>query len=265
MMQPKPSLEVIKPLFLNVGLERYWEKYKQLVKPGFFIDPTITPEDQLSIGKSKIGGSPDTPTGFTWPDWEGHPMSFIAQINLEEFPISSIDQNYPTTGILHFFYPCDDDVLFSHEFLYDTFPKDQNVVLYTSNLSDLKRFQAGPDINSFSSCLMNFKFENTIPVNSFIIEKRFFDNDEEAYVLYEKFCSSYYEMCQHDIGFRFFGYINGLQYGSQDADTELLFQADTNDEIGMQWDLSGLLYFYITKEDMLNRDFNEVFTDLVGT
>lgn len=265
MMQPEPSLEIIKQLFLNAGLERHWEKYNQLVKPGFFLEPTIAPEDEIPIGKSKIGGNPDIPMGFTWPDWEGHPMSFIAQINLEEFPMSSIDHNYPATGILHFFYPCDDDVLFSDEFLYDAFPKDQNVVLYTSDLSDLKRIKADPDIISFSSCLMNLKFENMIPVNSLINEKRLFDNDEEAYVLYENFCSSYYEMCNHDIGFRFFGYINGLQYDFQDADTELLFQVDTNDEIGMQWDLSGLLYFYITKEDLLNRNFDEVFTDRVGT
>ena len=206
-----------------------------MVKPGFFLEPTKTPEEQIPIGQSEIGGSPDVSTDFTWPSWEGHPMSFIAQINLEEFPMSSIDPNYPATGILHFFYPCDEDVLFSDEFLYDTFPKDQNKVLYTSDSSNLKRVQAGPDIVSFSSCIVNFRFENQIPVQSRIDEERLFDNSEEAYVLYKEFCSSFLEKFQHDYGFRFLEYINGLQYDSQDADTELLFQADTNDEIGMEW------------------------------
>jgi len=33
----------------------------------------------------------------------------------------------------------------------------------------------------------------------------------------------------------------------------------------MEWHSSGLLYFYITKGDILSRNFDEVFTDLAGT
>ncbi|MBB3114058.1 hypothetical protein FHS18_006174 [Paenibacillus phyllosphaerae] len=33
----------------------------------------------------------------------------------------------------------------------------------------------------------------------------------------------------------------------------------------MKWDLSGLLYYYIERKDLLRLDFEEVYTDRVGT
>lgn len=68
----------------------------------------------LPCGSSKIGGQPDVPSDFVWPEYEGsaygeedvkrRPLSFLAQINLRD--VAAYDQEHllPTEGILSFFY-----------------------------------------------------------------------------------------------------------------------------------------------------------------
>lgn len=40
--------------------------------------------NQLELGGSRIGGTPDLPANLDWPEWEGHPLSFIAQIRMSD-------------------------------------------------------------------------------------------------------------------------------------------------------------------------------------
>ena len=56
------------------------------------------------INKSKIGGKPYLPKDFIWPYYQRLPLSFLAQINLEE--VSSLDKDklLPDKGILYFFF-----------------------------------------------------------------------------------------------------------------------------------------------------------------
>ena len=93
--------------------------------------------NQLEVGASRIGGIPDLPKSLDWPKWEGHLLSFVAQLRLSDLariqqvgitskaemhprlfefeaqPIvpretSSVARNVlPETGILYFF--CFDD------------------------------------------------------------------------------------------------------------------------------------------------------------
>ena len=58
----------------------------------------------ISIRESRIGGVPDVPPGFKWPDWKGVPQSFIAQIYLDD--VHSYDTNgvLPQSGMPWFFY-----------------------------------------------------------------------------------------------------------------------------------------------------------------
>ena len=56
------------------------------------------------IDKSKIGGKPYLPKDFIWPYYQGLPLSFLAQISLEEVSLLDKDKLLPSTGMLYFFY-----------------------------------------------------------------------------------------------------------------------------------------------------------------
>ncbi len=71
-------------------------------------------EGEMPVGASKLGGRPDLPADFVWPEFEGtdysdnsvepRPLAFLAQINLKD--IAAYDQEglLPQTGLLSFFY-----------------------------------------------------------------------------------------------------------------------------------------------------------------
>ena len=47
--------------------------------------------DSEIVDKSKIGGKPYLPKDFVWPYYQELPLSFLAQINLEE--VKSLDKD----------------------------------------------------------------------------------------------------------------------------------------------------------------------------
>lgn len=64
-------------------------------------------------GKTKFGGKPYVPEGFEWPYYEGEdmfedranrPLSFMAQFDLSQLAEFDKDEKLPPTGILSFFY-----------------------------------------------------------------------------------------------------------------------------------------------------------------
>jgi uncharacterized protein YwqG len=60
-------------------------------------------DNNIPIGKSKYGGSPDLPANFVWPNWNGLPLSFVSQINLSEVKPFDKDNLLPEHGMLYFF------------------------------------------------------------------------------------------------------------------------------------------------------------------
>ena len=70
-------------------------------------------DEPLPVGSSRIGGRPDVPSDFVWPTYEGssydvelkcRPLSFLAQINLRDVAEWDEEHLLPTEGILSFFY-----------------------------------------------------------------------------------------------------------------------------------------------------------------
>ncbi|EJX02110.1 protein containing DUF1963 [gut metagenome] len=59
----------------------------------------------VNIGNSKYGGRPDMPEDFLWPmDDEQRPLSLLFQINCEELTDFHLEELLPTSGRLCFFY-----------------------------------------------------------------------------------------------------------------------------------------------------------------
>jgi len=92
--------------FVFEDSEREWldnhiefvEKYQ---KPFIEIDKLYDNEEFLITGDSKIGGKPDLPIDFDWPEYKGEAMVFLCQINCKE--ICFFNEDLPNYGWLYFF------------------------------------------------------------------------------------------------------------------------------------------------------------------
>lgn len=257
----------IKEIFKDSGLGNYWDAFKPLIEPGIFLTPVPAVEINLEIGKSKIGGSPDVPLSFTWPYWRDIPMSFLAQINLSELPMQSVNEKYPREGMLYFFYVYNDEIWYEDpEFDFDQYKNGK--VVYHPTTSRLQRVTAPNELSRvqiFECCSVNFNIELTIPDSDYLQDNKIILDKENLELYWSKFRPKFLDKHSQGIGYRFLGHIDTLQFGSYPLDETLLFQCDSNSDIGMEWDLSGLLYFFIKKEDLINLKFNYIMTSRVGT
>lgn len=75
------------------------------------------------LGGSKIGGCPDLPEGFSWPnedDDEDEPLAFLCQINLAELHPHDLNSSLPAVGMMWFFTIADGDRAYGYEIDDDT-------------------------------------------------------------------------------------------------------------------------------------------------
>lgn len=262
-----PSMREIRKMLEEAELGQYWDTLKYQILPGFYMVPTITADTDIQLGTSKIGGYPDLPSSFQWPSWKNHSMSFIAQINLEEFPMNLVNPEYPSTGILYFFYVYDYELWYTDED-YDEDKMNNNVVYYAPETAELVRRKPPAALSEeqiFKSALLEQKLELTLPDSDYLEANNLMNNkaDLDRYSL--EFKPNLMNTYDRRIGFRFLGHMSALQYGGHPSEEIQLFQADSDDELGMEWDLSGLLHFFIKAEDFKKLQFENVYTYRVGT
>lgn len=88
------------------GLAAYADRIVALARPCYRIERSLTPEEQIPIGASKFGGSPDVAAGFAWPHVPGkrapEAMEFVAQVRLADLP-EPLPEPAPRSGLLSFF------------------------------------------------------------------------------------------------------------------------------------------------------------------
>ncbi len=85
-------------------LTPYADSIMQDVKPAVGLARTLMDDGAILIGASKLGGAPDLPADVVWPEWDGKPLTFMAQINLTELDLGLFSELLPSTGVLSFFY-----------------------------------------------------------------------------------------------------------------------------------------------------------------
>ena len=91
-------------LFERAGLSRLVKDIDFLAKDSIRLHTKVAGEYDLSIGASRIGGVPDVPPDFKWPERNAMPQSFVAQIYLDEVHPYDTHGALPARGILWFFY-----------------------------------------------------------------------------------------------------------------------------------------------------------------
>lgn len=113
---PEPWRDLVGITLIDEASEElapFTDTFLRLARPALRLESQVTPDEELSIGVSKLGGSPDMPTEVEWPEWvwehgEPKPHSFMAQINLVDLGQSVVARDLPHDGVLSFFWEQED-------------------------------------------------------------------------------------------------------------------------------------------------------------
>ncbi|MGD9580836.1 MAG: YwqG family protein [Vampirovibrionia bacterium] len=235
--------------------------------------------DNLDTGISKIGGQPDLPENFSWPYREKRPLSFLAQINLNDTKDLDIEKLLPESGMLYFFYD-------TEEMPWGINKKDKSSwkIYYIKEIDNLIKTHH-PDYKNndyyYEACKVIFNNYLSLPGYeniSFDRSIKLNDEDEESYIEYiidplkqnTYTCLLGYPITiQNDEMEIECAKINletkpskSKEYKKeiQKASKEwiLLFQLDSETNAKMMWGDCGKLYFWIKKEELKNKNFDNV-------
>jgi uncharacterized protein YwqG len=242
--------------------------------------PTIFLRDNIQKIFSKLGGLPSLPQKEEWPIWKGKPMSFLCQLDLSSLPKDDSFSDFPASGVLLFFYDQDQST-------WGFNPEDRGSwkVIYSESIQTCKERTTPIGLENktiFKEKFISFTKQFTYPgFEDERIGKLNMSNAQSDQ--YNELCEAVYGDKPHH---QLYGYqsseqsydmdlecqlvTNGLNCGSPDGyhdprakvlekgryDWMLLLQLDTDDDIGMMWGDAGKLFFWIKKEDLKNRDFN---------
>jgi uncharacterized protein YwqG len=270
-----------------------------LSKESFRLHPSPVEDRLLHVGASKLGGWPDLPAAFAWPEWKNGPLAFVAQINLQEIPANDL---LPGAGLLSFFYDAEQSAWgfdpkdaegFRTYFFTDTpalirlsqpfRPKPVTVAQRLRSLFGGKSQQ----LSQYSSCRLSFDPFLSLPEQAATAMEDLLSQleDEQSYA---SFLESYLgpepqhqllglaQPVQGEMELECQLVTNGLYTGNPSGyrdprrktleggaiDWMLLLQVDSDDSAGMMWGDLGMLYFWIRRQDLASLNFDKVWTVL---
>jgi uncharacterized protein YwqG len=281
----------LRDLIESEGLSRRASELLSLAKPSITLQPKLPGGVPIDVGRSKFGGLPDLPSTLEWPMWNSQPLTFIAQIRLSEAAAYDTGRTLTQSGFLFFFY----DPL-QETWGYDSDDRGSSRVLYFDGLeSKLARramppFRAevetvAPDLE-FTECAIEFSPGLCLPpLSSFEIKLLKFSGTELENYMELLECVA--ELNHGDaVRHRLIGYpdeiqgdmklqcqlaSHGVNCGGPSAreipladlevgakDWQLLLQIDSDDDLGMMWGDLGRIYYWIHKQDLESRRFENV-------
>ena len=264
------------------------------VEINFLIDKEISSVK----GVSKFGGKPDLPEDFEWPyfvtdtyddkEVKSRPLAFLVQINCEEVSKYDTDKQLPVKGMLYFFYE-----LGSQRWGFD--PKDKGcakVFYYDGNCKNLKSTEYPKDLDEdyrMPEIPIGFKNRGDVPDWSEYASYHETDIDWEEYGNQrEKFVAEddeseyitkllgYADIIQNDMlsecemsgrrgiytgsGFPNMTEKEKKQFVENSKEWMLLVQLDTveKDNFELMFGDCGRIYFYILRDDLRNKNFENI-------
>ncbi|MDP1848993.1 MAG: DUF1963 domain-containing protein [Solirubrobacteraceae bacterium] len=196
---------------------------------------------EIGVGLSRLGGLPDLPADSTWPQREGRPMVFLAQVDLAEVaPHAEPDEGLPAAGLLSLFVD-------GHEL-----PEPGSWELrFTTPGVALARLEAPVELAGYDRLapvrLVPKREMSWLPAQSnvlYLIGLQWPQISE-----YEEALDDWDERPIH----RMLGHPTLLQPPDpRDADFELrlLLQVDYDDAAGWMWGDVGCLHVWIRRDDL---------------
>jgi uncharacterized protein YwqG len=256
---------------------------------------TASPADavQLPPGSSRLGGLPALPGGTAWPAWKGVPMSFIAQIRLEDLKDLAPAQSLPQKGLLSFFYDAAQKTYGADPadrggwkvFFFPPAPAEGGGgQLFGSRPTGLAQAKAPaglPEDSRFKPCGLSFSLEWSLPsAPEQVLPNLRWTEDQVG--RYENFYAGipgaqdrrlphhrmfgWPDQIQDDMQLQCALYANGIAsvddpraaaFTRQKDNWQLLLQLDSDDRTGMRWASYGMLYFWIERNALQQGQFDK--------
>ena len=252
-------------------------------------------QEKLPVGASKFYGTPDLPADFDWPYYKGtdfedvtknRPLAFLAQINLGEAAQYDRTGLLPKTGVLSFFYET-----MSMEWGFEPGHKGYARVYYFKETEQLVSTAIPAETKEWSVGEQALTFADAVSLlSSFAYSRR--SGKEVDWDTYNELRAEFgYDAVAHeDNPMKMLGYADEIQNEMEpecelysrgiDGDVQeelseeeeaelvrnaadrwvLLFQMGTveDDETELMYGDCGLIYFWIRKEDLAARNFDNV-------
>ena len=150
----------VRAAFVTAGLSRLLKDIDFLAKDSIRLYAKLAGEYDISMGASRIGGIPDVPPEFKWPERNEVPQSFIAQLYLDEVHPYDTNGALPSSGMLWFFYDAKQEA-------YGADPSDHGGwrVMFSDDYSELQRIATPtrlPAESQFKACSVSFASEVTL-------------------------------------------------------------------------------------------------------
>jgi uncharacterized protein YwqG len=263
--------EEMRARLISAGLDRHADALLELARPSIRLRSTPAPDDGFATGSTKLGGRPDLPRSFEWPRDGNGPLSFVAQVSLEEISPFSADGRLPRSGLLSFFYD-------SQQSVWGFDPADRGAwsVMFTAIDDPLVRHEFPDHLPAgarYRACTLHPETEMTygswesseVHALSLTEDERFAyaealgGEDPPVHRLLGHAAPIQGDMqleCQLVSNGLYCGDDTGyndprariLQPGA--VDWRLLFQVDSDDNAGMMWGDLGRIYYWMRKEDL---------------
>ena len=255
---------------------------------------SVEEEDNSRPDASKLGGKPYLSKDFTWPKFsdegEERPLSFLCQINLAAFKEYDRDGLMPEKGMLYFFYDCE-------AFRWGFDPEDKGCarVVYFEDTAGfapmdwpegIEEDYIVPEMALAFAPRMSYPMYEELEIHSDVecewddydevLEKLGVDLDAEEHKLL-----GYANIIQNEMLSECERVSCGLYCGNPESyqntpedeeiailrgakDWTLLLQLSTleKDDWELMWGDCGMLYFYIKKQDLAQKRFENAWFSL---
>ncbi len=247
------------------------DKWDEIEKSAIdYIEIKAFPSNDIKQTESSFGAVPFIPMNFDYPkDENGDPMLPLAQLNFAQIPSL---KDYPIKGILQFYiantdcYGLDFDNPFnqnSFRVVYIESPENLDLEFNVDFINELLKSENTPIFKPHKLTftkkteyigMSDYRSEQ----HSFRIEPFLEQFNEDIRNKLETVAYDTFNTNGHKVGgYAYFTQTDPREYEKKLREHILLFQIDSDDEI--MWGDVGVGNFFITRENLIKKDFSKVF------
>lgn len=260
-----PDAEVVARLAAQHLPADVRERWTAQLRPAVRL--VLTPDPDLAV--ARLGGLPRLPAGVAWPHWEGHgPLSFVGELRCDRLSAYELDVPVPNSGRLLFFY-------------FDGSYDDGETVVGAWDPATLAGARAlhvlddgAPGAEVVPEGLT--PYPERLLAGRTVVTAPEWEDDEDLYdelveALHERHDGPVHQVggyadaaqgpVEHEVAEAALG--GDVSYEDPRLEAEarrwrLLLQVDSDDEVGMAWGDSGILYWLARPEDLERGDVSQV-------